>query len=165
MLQEFGDGAFQDMPITQVTLPDTLRTIGANAFAGTKLTIVEIPSSVTGIGDGAFNDDSSITLKGDSSAIDEYLKNSKFIKFIPWGPGRTKYHEVIFNSSPSLGGTIVQGRSKEYREGFIIDIEAKPTTPANEGSADKGQYLFKGWTISANTTDGTSLDSIIENKT
>ncbi len=159
-----GNGAFQNKPITQVTLPNTIRTIGSNAFAGTKLTVVEIPSSVTGIGEGAFNDDSSVTLKGDTSAIDKYLQNAEHIKFIPWGPGRTKYHEVKFNSNPALGGTIVQGRSKEYKEGFVIDIEAKPTTPANVGSADKGQYLFKGWTVSGNITDGTSLDSVIENK-
>jgi len=159
-----GDGAFQDKPITQVTLPDTLRTIGSNAFAGTMLTVVEIPSTVTGIGEGAFNDDAGVTLKGDSNAIDEYLQNSKFIKFIPWGPGRTKYHQVTFKSSPSLGGVIVKGRTKEYKEGKDIEIEAKPTTPANIGSADKGKYLFKGWTVTSNTTDNTSIDSIIENK-
>lgn len=158
-----GDGAFQDQPITQVTLPDTLKTIGANAFAGTKLTIVEIPSTVTGIGDGAFDDTSSITLKGDTSAIDDYLSNSKFIQFVPWGPGRTKYHEMTVESSPALGGTILQGRSKEYKEGTIITLEAKPTTPANIGSADKGTYLFAGWKVKSNVTveNGEPIDSLI----
>ncbi len=162
---KIGDGAFENEPITQITLPSTLRTIGSNAFAGTNLTIVEIPSNVTGIGKGAFNDDASVTLKGDTSAIDEYLFDSVNIKFIPWGPGRTKFHEVTFDSKPAFGGVILQGRSKEYKEGTIITIEAKPFTPYNGGSsAEKGTYLFNGWTLSSNTTDENSLDSIIKNK-
>lgn len=162
---KIGDGAFENEPITQITLPSTLRTIGSNAFAGTNLTIVEIPSTVTGIGKGAFNDESSVTLKGDTSAIDEYLFDSENIKFIPWGPGRTKFHEVTFESKPAFGGVILQGRSKEYKEGTVITIEAKPFTPYNGGtSAQKGTYLFNGWTLSSNTTDENSLDSIIGNK-
>jgi len=46
---------FQNQAITQITLPATLRTIGANTFAGAiNLTSINIPASVTSIGDNAF---------------------------------------------------------------------------------------------------------------
>ena len=46
---------FQNQVITQITLPATLRTIGANTFAGAiNLASINIPASVTTIGDNAF---------------------------------------------------------------------------------------------------------------
>jgi len=51
-----GDTAFfQNQVVTQVTLPETLRTIGNNTFAGaTALTSINIPATVTTIGSNAF---------------------------------------------------------------------------------------------------------------
>lgn len=143
-----GEGAFEDRPITQVTLPETLKTIGANAFAGTGLTVVDIPSTVTGIGKGAFNDDASVVLKGDCDALDEYIATTQYTKFTPWGPGRTLYHELTVKSSPALAGSILQGRSKQYKKGALITIEAKPKLQ----DANRGTYRFAGWTLTTTTT-------------
>jgi len=162
-----GERAFENKPITQVTLPASLRTIGANAFAGTKLTVVEIPSTVTAIADGAFNDDATVTLKGDTSAIDEFLKKSEHINFIPWGQGKSKYHELKLSSEPDLGGIFKQGREREYREGYEITLEAQAKTAFNAGSADQGNYMFRRWEIKAINNNGVSeesLDSVIKDK-
>ncbi|NME72048.1 InlB B-repeat-containing protein [Flammeovirga aprica] len=49
-----GENAFNNLEITNVTLPATLTTIKDGAFYGNQLTAVEIPSSVQFIGEGAF---------------------------------------------------------------------------------------------------------------
>ena len=41
-----GKSAFEDVPITKITLPDGLVTISKSAFKGTKLTSIEIPDTV-----------------------------------------------------------------------------------------------------------------------
>jgi len=49
-----GDGAFHDISLTSVTIPDSVVTIGSNAFTSNSLTSVVIPNSVTTIGGTAF---------------------------------------------------------------------------------------------------------------
>jgi len=50
-----GDYAFcRCGQLTEVTIPDTVKTIGANAFANTSLTAVTVPASVTDLGSYAF---------------------------------------------------------------------------------------------------------------
>lgn len=58
-----GDAAFfQNGFVTQVNLPQSLRTIGNNTFAGaTALTSIRIPAAVTEIGNSAFMGASSLT--------------------------------------------------------------------------------------------------------
>lgn len=46
--------AFWKLPITSVTIPDTIKVIGDDAFYNDKLTSVTIPDSVTSIGVAAF---------------------------------------------------------------------------------------------------------------
>ena len=58
-LETIGDAAFKDLDMTEIILPDGLKTIGANAFYSTfvndsKMTTVFIPASVTNIGKYAF---------------------------------------------------------------------------------------------------------------
>jgi hypothetical protein len=49
-----GDGAFEECPLTSVTLGSSVTTIGAGTFAFTDLTSMIIPESVTIIGSTAF---------------------------------------------------------------------------------------------------------------
>ena len=58
-----GDVAFfQNQTVTQVILPDSLRTIGNNTFAGaTALTSINIPAAVSSIGNNAFTGATSLT--------------------------------------------------------------------------------------------------------
>jgi len=49
-----GNGAFKNMGITNLTLPDSIEYIGSEAFRDNKLTSVVIPGGVSYIGDYAF---------------------------------------------------------------------------------------------------------------
>lgn len=127
--------AFKDKPITDIKLPDTLTTIGVNAFANTKVTVVTIPDNVTAIGKGAFDDTENLVLKGSGAALDEYISQSQNIKFIPYGPGLTAYHNLeILNDG---NGSLSVGRSGMYKNGAKINIQAKA----------KSGYSFKNWTL------------------
>lgn len=129
------EGAFKDKPITAIKLPDTLTTIGANAFANTKVTVVTVPDNVTAIGKGAFDDTENLVLKGSSTALDEYISQTQNIKFVPYGPGLTAYHNLeILNSG---NGSLSAGRSGMYKNGSKITLKAK----ANSG------YNFQKWTV------------------
>jgi hypothetical protein len=52
------DTAFNNLSITEVTLPKHLKRIGVGAFAGNKITGITIPDSVETIGQNAFRDNS-----------------------------------------------------------------------------------------------------------
>jgi len=49
-----GERAFENIGLTSVTIPNSVRNIGEKAFANNELVSVTIPSSVTSIGAGAF---------------------------------------------------------------------------------------------------------------
>ena len=67
-----GDGAFQNAPLTSLTVPNLVVTIGYDAFRNTSLTSVTIGSSVTSIGDGAFQNTplTRLTIPNSVTAID-----------------------------------------------------------------------------------------------
>ena len=67
------DGAFQACTlITEVIIPDTVKTIGKYAFAYcVTLKSVTIPSSVTSIGKNAFQNSKSVTIKCESGSYAE----------------------------------------------------------------------------------------------
>ncbi|MDR1326357.1 MAG: leucine-rich repeat domain-containing protein [Treponema sp.] len=56
-----GARAFYRTPLMSVMIPDSVTSIGEDAFARTRLTSVTIPNSVTSIGEGAFAETSSLT--------------------------------------------------------------------------------------------------------
>ncbi len=62
-----GDGAFNSVGLTSVTIPDSVTSIGANAFSNNTIAAVSIPNSVTAIGSSSFaaNDMGAVTI-GDS---------------------------------------------------------------------------------------------------
>ena len=61
-LQYIGNSAFDSSGLTQLTLPDSLTSLGNGAFANcTSLTKLTLPDSLTSIGDGAFNRCSGLT--------------------------------------------------------------------------------------------------------
>ena len=53
-----GQGAFRDIPIREITIPDGITSIGAGAFRNVGLTNVTIPDGVIYIGDNAFANNS-----------------------------------------------------------------------------------------------------------
>ena len=49
-----GDGAFRQVGLTSVTIPDSVTSIGADAFFNNSIAAVSIPNSVTAIGSSSF---------------------------------------------------------------------------------------------------------------
>ncbi|PNQ53547.1 hypothetical protein C1141_20695, partial [Vibrio agarivorans] len=68
-----GEDAFAWNKLTSVTLPDSVTTIGEGAFSSNKLTNVTLPDSVTTVGEWAFgnNDLTSVTLPDSVTTIGE----------------------------------------------------------------------------------------------
>ena len=60
-LTTVNQGFFENCPITSITIPETVTSIGINAFANTDLTEVVIPNGVTSLGQNAFKNCSELT--------------------------------------------------------------------------------------------------------
>lgn len=54
LVTEIGVGAYRNIGLTSLTLPDSIKTIGAYAFQDNYLTSVSLPSHLETLGDGAF---------------------------------------------------------------------------------------------------------------
>lgn len=57
----WGGGAFSEMGITSVEIPDSITKIGSYAFYGNSLTMAIIPDSVVNIGESAFQNENVIS--------------------------------------------------------------------------------------------------------
>lgn len=122
----------------------SLRTIGPNAFAGcTGLVELILPDTITAVGDNAFacgdrEEGEELRIKTDSDAVIEYiLNNGESIRFVPYNPGLSCYHELTIKVSGN--GKVVLGRSGIYKAGSKMKIAAQP----NKG------YELTGWTTSS----------------
>ncbi len=149
-VEEIQEGAFKDSRISQVELPETLRTIGSNAFAGcTNLKFVFIPDNVTSIGNDAFDNVTSLTLSGSCKELWKFLRDRRRIRFIPRGAGSSIFHKVkaevtTTRGAQTNGGTLTEGDPENY---FMEDEELTYTVQVNELDAKIGRYEFEGWTI------------------
>ncbi len=149
---QIGDGKnpVQGTPITDVELPETVRTIGSNAFAGcTSLKFVIIPDSVTSIGNDAFSNVTSLTLSGSCKALWQFLRERRLIRFIPRGAGMNSFHRVTAKVTTTEGawtdgGTLTEGDSDNY---FMEGEELSYTVQLKTLDPKLGRYEFKGWTI------------------
>ena len=75
IVNEIGEEAFYDFPLTSVTIPNSVTMIGDKAFADClSLTFISLPNSVTKIGDEAFRncDLTSITIPNSVTEIGNY---------------------------------------------------------------------------------------------
>ena len=72
-LTTIGRYAFGDCSLTSITLPSSLKTINGGAFYGNKLTSLVIPNSVTTVGNSAFsrNEIASLTLSQSLTTIND----------------------------------------------------------------------------------------------
>ena len=81
-VRSIGEGAFESLSITSVTIPDTVTSIGWFAFSNcTDLSRVFIPESVTTIGYEAFSGCRQVTVYADSDSYAEKYAKSYGISY------------------------------------------------------------------------------------
>ena len=131
------DNVFSNLGISSVTLPRSLKKIGAGAFASNILTLVIIPDSVKSIGVGAFrnNDLTKVTLGNGLSAIEPYVFSNNKIKDITIPDNIRLIESGVFNYNDidmikiSAGVTIKSDNSfgtygASFREFYDLEKEA-----------------------------------------
>lgn len=132
-----GDGAFQNKPVTSVTLPDSIKTLGSDVFAGTNITELILPAGVTSIGENLIDNKPGIIIKSDSPYVEEYIsKYYTSVRFEPYKVEMTSYHKLTINTNGY--GSITLGANGKYKDGVKVNISAQ---------AYRG-YTFNGWTVS-----------------
>lgn len=159
---------YQDKAIMQITIPDTVNTIGDFAFARSGLTSVQIPKGVTSIGNGAFyhcNNLSSVSIPAtvsqigpDAFANTKWLNNwyngSDVSEFLVVGDGILLAYkgQKPMVTIPSNVRTVAPGVFKDHDE--IVQI----TLP--ESVQYIGEEAFAGCDNLTNISGGKNLTMI-----
>lgn len=123
--------------IKSITLPETLKTIGANAFVSCSVETIVFPASLTLIGSGSFANclklhtvyfegDPNASIKGDASVF----MLSQNIKSVVYRNKALVNGTAIFSSKPTFYSTVTFYPSEEAaKEG--IDVIGKATIKTN----------------------------------
>ena len=105
-MTSIGDNAFSDIPLANITIPNTITNIGSEAFVGcANLTNVGIPESVTYIGDFAFGSTGlkSVTLPSSVTNIGfgvfSVCSNLMAINADGANPAYTSLNGVLYNKN------------------------------------------------------------------
>lgn len=132
-----GDSAFQNKPVTSVTLPDSIKTLGSDVFAGTNIMELILPSGITSIGENLIDNKPGIIIRSDSPYVEEYIsKYYSNVRFEPYQTEMTSYHRLTINTNGY--GSVTLGDNGKYKDGVKVNIN----TQAYRG------YTFTGWTVS-----------------
>ena len=85
-MTSIGDSAFSFCGLTEITIPDSVTSIGDNAFYNCSgLTEITIPDNVTSIGDYAFYDCTNLTIYGYTGSYAETYAKENDIPFVSLG--------------------------------------------------------------------------------
>ena len=122
-LAGFNYGTFQGyLDMTEVEIPNTVKTIGMNAFCVTGLKSVTIPNSVTTIGDYAFNickDLRVVTIGEGVDSIGKQVfwrcKSLDTVYVLPKTPPRSG-HDIFLDANPDAVIVVPPGTEDAYRK-------------------------------------------------
>ena len=140
-----GDLAFRTCPkLANVTLPSTLKTIGATAFAYSAITELVIPASVESIGADCFKD------------IDT-LKKVTFLG------ANTKLGSTCFQMCDGLEEVILPANLTVIPQGAFRYCTALKTIEFPETLTEIGNYSFQGCTSLESVTISKNITKLVTN--
>jgi len=140
-----GDLAFRTCPkLANVTLPSTLKTIGATAFTYAAITELTIPASVESIGADAFKD------------IDT-LKKVTFLG------ENTKLGSTSFQMCDGLEEVILPAKLTVIPQGAFRYCTALKTINFPESLTEIGNYSFQGCTSLESVTISKNITNLVTN--
>ncbi len=140
-----GDLAFRTCPkLANVTLPSTLKTIGATAFTYSAITELTVPASVVSIGSDSFKD------------IDT-LKKVTFLG------ADTKLSSTCFQMCDGLEEVILPANLTSIPQGAFRYCTALKTIDFPETLTEIGNYSFQGCTSLESVTISKNITNLVTN--
>ena len=133
-----GGDAFAFNSITNVILPEGLKTIDAGAFRSNKLTSINIPSSVTSLGNYAFNTNE---INGTDGII--YARDSSGIRYdiiVSYAGGRSVAGSVTIPASKN-GVKLRQIRGNAFADCSLTDIKLPNISETNSLSISTNAFI------------------------
>jgi hypothetical protein len=147
------DSAFEGLTgITEVSLPDTLKSIGARAFYGcanTDFTTITFPSSLERIGDYAFHGCRYL------KTINVFPASLKSIGDYAFSGSNTTYAPEI--TAVDLSEAVLLTKIGNHVFEYCDQLE---TLKLHDGISGIGEYAFRGCTDLGNITFPTSLENL-----
>ena len=137
--------------LTQLTLPNTLISIGSSAFSGSGLSRVTIPDSVQYIGDSAFKNSSELkylTLGNGVTKIDNYAFASCYIKTLTLPESLTYIGYKAFYDN-RIVDLLIPSNVKTIDAQAFADMKTITSITLNEGLETIGDYAFKATAITS----------------
>lgn len=122
-----GEWAFNWAPITSISLPETIESIGQSAFGGCQsLTQIQIPASVKSIGEFAFDNAglTSVTIPGTVEHLADYA----------------------FQQNANLTDCVIEGGVRKVPYSLFANCWSLTNVTLGEGIEEIGDYAFSGQT-------------------
>ena len=130
--------AFEGISLTNIVLPNNLKTIGDEAFYQNNLTTVNIPNGVTSIGNSAFNSNqlTNVTIPNSVITIGKSAFESNQLNKLTISDNVTTIGELAFSNNQLTNVTIPSsvttiGRRAFYYNDNLSIITIRATTPPN----------------------------------
>jgi len=143
-----GRSAFSENQLTSVTIPGSVTSIGGRAFSGNQLTSVTIPDGVTSIGDHtfAFNQLTSVTIPdGVTSIGSEAFEHNQLISVTIPGSVTSIGHHAFDNNrltSVTIPGSVTSIGHHAFRDNRLTSVTIPFATLAE---ADQLWNAYRGW--------------------
>ena len=151
-----GESAFESNQLTSVTIPNSVTSIGWRAFESNQLTSVTIPNSVTSIGDWAFSENqlTSVTIPNSVTGIGEWAfsYNQLASVEIPNSVTSIGYRAFWYNQLTSV--TIPNSVTSIGVDAFFNNQLTSVTIPSSVTSI--GSYAFSQNQLTSVTIKGKS---------